>query len=170
MVFRGLHSYRQRVRVITPFSNNFVELFLHIEWVCKSFWKESLTRTSSSFISVMQGLHFQIRVGVFNCQEKDLFRYLRYCGKKTNWMWFSLVFALIDNDTRHHPGVIKVVKFWPLSWPVSLSIRVHTTLIHIRFVKFLSQSHNKWAIVWIQVIFAKNALTDRENFRISLVV
>ena len=142
MVFRGLHSYRQRVRVITPFSNIFFNLFLHIEWVCKSFWKESLTRTSSSFVSVMQGLHFQIRVGVFNCQEKDLFRYLRYCGKKTNWMWFSVVFALIDNDTRHHPGVITVVKFWPLRWRVSLSIRVHTTLNHIRFVKFLSHIIN----------------------------
>ena len=46
--YRGLHSYRQRLRVITLFSNIFL-LFLHFEQVCKRFWKESLTRTSSSF-------------------------------------------------------------------------------------------------------------------------
>ena len=30
----------------------------------------------------MQRVHFQVRVGVFSCQDKYLFRYLWYCGKK----------------------------------------------------------------------------------------
>ena len=49
----------------------------------------------------MQRVHFQVRVGVFSCQYKYLFR---YCGKKTNRMWFSVVSTLIDNDTGHHSG------------------------------------------------------------------
>ena len=46
---RGLYSYRQRVRVIRLFPNNFYVLFLHVERVCKRFWKENLTCTSSWF-------------------------------------------------------------------------------------------------------------------------
>ena len=56
-------------------------------------------------------------------------------------MWL----CLIDNDTRHHSGqnLLRThsaapresTTFWPLWWRVSLSIRVHTTLNHIRFVK-----------------------------------
>ena len=49
VVFRGLYSYRQRLRIITLFPNIFFVLFLYVERFCKSFWKESLTRTSSSF-------------------------------------------------------------------------------------------------------------------------
>ena len=30
----------------------------------------------------MQRVHCQVRVGVFSCQDKYLFRYLWYCGKK----------------------------------------------------------------------------------------
>ena len=33
-------------------------------------------------ICIMQRVHFQIRVVVFSCQDKDLFRYVWYCGKK----------------------------------------------------------------------------------------
>ena len=33
-------------------------------------------------ICIMQRLHFQVRIGVFNCQDKDLLRHLWYCGKK----------------------------------------------------------------------------------------
>ena len=50
MVYRGLYSYRQQVRVITRFPNIFFRIFfLYVERFCKSFWKEGLTRTSSSF-------------------------------------------------------------------------------------------------------------------------
>ena len=33
---------------------------------------------------IVQRVHFQVRVGVFSCQDKYLFRYLWYCGKKKN--------------------------------------------------------------------------------------
>ena len=52
--------------------------------------------------------------------------------------------SFIDNDTRHHSGQNVVdwrgaaewvrSKFWPLWWRVSLSIKLYTTLNHIRFV------------------------------------
>ena len=38
---RSTHHY--------SFPEHFFALFLHVEWVCKSFWKESLTGTSTSF-------------------------------------------------------------------------------------------------------------------------
>ena len=62
----------------------------------------------------------------------------------TNRMWFSVGYNRIDNNARHHSGQNVVDsrgaaewvrdKFWPLWWRVSLSIRVYTTLNHIRFV------------------------------------
>ena len=33
-------------------------------------------------ICIIQRVHCQVRVGVFSCQDKYLFRYLWYCGKK----------------------------------------------------------------------------------------
>ena len=53
----------------------------------------------------MQRVHFQVGVGVFNCQQTlkqrflPLFLMLWY---KTNRMWLSVVCILIDNDTGHH--------------------------------------------------------------------
>ena len=81
VVYRGLYSYRQRVRVITRFLNIFFVLFLRIKRV-----------------------HCQVRVGVFSCQDKYLFRYLWYCGNKTNRVWFSVVCTLVDNDTCYNGG------------------------------------------------------------------
>ena len=59
-------------------------------------------------------------------------------------MWFSVVYSLIDNDTRHRSGqnLLRTRSaapresrtFWLLWWCVSLSIRLYTTLNHIRFV------------------------------------
>ena len=49
MVHRGPYSYRQRVRVITLLPNIVFVLFLYVERFWKSYWMESLTRTSSSF-------------------------------------------------------------------------------------------------------------------------
>ena len=37
MVYRGLYSYRQGVRVTTVFPNIFLVLFLYVERFCKSF-------------------------------------------------------------------------------------------------------------------------------------
>ena len=39
----------------------------------------------------MQRVHFQIRVGVFNCQDNDFFDIV----VKTNRMWFSVVYSLL---------------------------------------------------------------------------
>ena len=68
-------------------------------------------------------------------------------------MWFSVVCTFINNDTRHHSGQNVVDskgsaewvrnKFWPLWWRVSLSIEVHTTLDHIRFVFYHNIKHNE---------------------------
>ena len=53
----------------------------------------------------MQLVHFQVRVGVFSCQDKYLFRYLWYCGKKRGLAW-SVLFVLLSTTIR----VITVVK------------------------------------------------------------
>ena len=117
VVYRDLYSYRQRVRVITLFPSNFFALFLHVERVCKSFWKESLrTRTSSYFdvIWIMQSVHFQVRVDIFNCQQiltkNSLVIFDIVVKKTTNRIWFSVVCTLIDNDTRHlHKAMIIIL-------------------------------------------------------------
>ena len=49
VIYRGLYSYPQWLRFITLFPNNAFLLPQRVERVCKSFWKENLTRTSSSF-------------------------------------------------------------------------------------------------------------------------
>ena len=69
--------------------------------------------------------------------DKDFFRYLWYCGKITNRMWFSLLCTLMDNNMCHHSGqnllwTCESTTFWPLWWLVSLSIRVQTMLkVHL---------------------------------------
>ena len=72
----------------------FFLLLLHSEQVCKSFWKESLTRISNARALSSRSRNL----------DKAFFRYLWYCGKKTNRMWFSVVSTLIDNHTGHHSG------------------------------------------------------------------
>ena len=129
-----------------------------------------LYQTASELVVVKYGesakhMHFQIQVVVFSCQDKDLFRYVWYCGKKTNRLWLSVVCTLNDNDMRHHSGqnVLQThlaaaphesTSFWPLWWRVLLSIRVQTTLNHIRFVKYFSllismRDRNLELIVWL---------------------
>ena len=76
----------------------------------------------------MGRVYFQVWVGVFNCQDKDLFRYLWHCGKKQ--IEYSVVWSVLLSTTIR---VITVVKICC----VSLSIRVHTTLNHIRLVNSL---------------------------------
>ena len=47
----------------------------------------------------MQRVHFQIRVGVFNCQ---LSLSLILWQKEQIEMWFIVVCTLIENGTRHY--------------------------------------------------------------------
>ena len=71
----------------------------------------------------------------------------------TNRMWLSVACTLIDNNKRHHSGQNVVDSrgaaewvcnnFWPLWWRLSLSIRVHTTFNHIRFVFYHNIKHNE---------------------------
>ena len=68
-------------------------------------------------------------------------------------MWLSMVCTLIDDNTRNHSGQNVVDsrgaaewvcnKFWPLWWRISLSIRVHTRLNHIRFLFYHNIKHNE---------------------------
>ena len=84
MDYRGLHSYRQRVRVRTLFPNIFFVLFLYVERVCESFWKESLTRTSSTSNAAraLSSGCFQLSTNPSTNPDKDFCRYLWSCGKK----------------------------------------------------------------------------------------
>ena len=54
----------------------------------------------------MQRVHFQVRVGVFNCQQvlTEISFVIFDIVVKTNRMWFSVVCAFIDNDTGRHSG------------------------------------------------------------------
>ena len=56
-------------------------------------------------------------------------------------MWFSVVCTLSDNDTSHHNGqnLLYIRSAAPRDHcddAYSMSIRVQTTLNHIRFVKY----------------------------------
>ena len=62
------------------FPKHFFVLFLHIKRVYKSFIKGK-SDAYKQLICIMQRVHFQVRVGVFSCQDKYLFRCLWYCGK-----------------------------------------------------------------------------------------
>ena len=59
-------------------------------------------------ICIMQHVHFQVGVDVFNCEQmltKISFVIFDIAvKKKTNQMWFIVVCTLIDNDTCHHSG------------------------------------------------------------------
>ena len=66
------------------FPKHFLVLFLHVERrICESFWKESLTSTSSHLHNAARTLSsasrcFQLSTNL----DKDFCRYLLYCGKE----------------------------------------------------------------------------------------
>ena len=53
------------------FPKHFFELFVHIKQV----FVKGKSDACKQLICIMLHVHFQIRVGVFNCQDKDLFRF-----------------------------------------------------------------------------------------------
>ena len=125
VVYRGLYSYRQRVRVIARFPKIFFVLFLHIKRVCKSFWRESLTRTSSHLHNAASALSNPSRCFQLS---RERFRF------------FDIVDSPVSLILRTHSAAPREsTTFWPLWWRVSLSIRLYTTLNHIRFVKLQLQ-------------------------------
>ena len=104
MWFCGLYSYRQWVRFITLFPNNVFLLFLHVERVCKSFWKESWRGQVAHLHNAARALSSRSRCFQLS-KIKSLQRFLSLSlilRCKTNWMWLSVVCILIDNDTSHH--------------------------------------------------------------------
>ena len=101
MVYRGLYSYRQRVRVITLFPNICFRIIL-------SDFGKVFERKSDAYkwlICIMQRVHFQVRVVVFNCQQilvKISFVIFVFvikkqieCGLAWHW-WNSTDLGLID--------------------------------------------------------------------------
>ena len=92
MVYSGLHSYQERGRAITLFLNIFFVLFQHVEQVCKSFSKESLTRTSSSFAQCSAcTFKFESVFSIVNKSKEISFVIVIFdIVAKTNRMWFSV--------------------------------------------------------------------------------
>ena len=63
-------------------------------------------------------VHFQIGVGVFNCQQILKQRFLTLSlilWYKANRMWLSVVCILIDNDTDHHSRQDLLLYSWRFS-------------------------------------------------------
>ena len=98
MVYRGLYSYWQQVRIITLFPN----IFFHIVSACWASLQRFLKGKSDVYKylnCLMQRVHFQVQVGVFNCQQQILTKnsfVIFDIVVKTNRMWFSIVCTLID--------------------------------------------------------------------------
>ena len=111
VVYRGLYSYRQRVRFITLFPNIFFVLFLHKGKV----WRVRAAHLHNTARAVSNPSR---------CFQLSKQRFISLCLLRT-----------------HSAAPRESTTFWPLWWRVSLSrvslsIRVPTTLNHIRFVKF----------------------------------
>ena len=93
--------------------------------------------------------------GSFGKSDKDFFRYLWYCGKKQNRMWFSVVctgglWCVIDSlgcaSWLHNI----------LTTVITLSIREQTTLKYITFTQRNSQSEcqNVFHFLLTQIMFS----------------
>ena len=103
MWFRGLYSYRQWVRFITLFPNNVFLLLLHVERVCKSFWKGSWRVQVAHLHNEARALSSRSRCFQLSTDLKAKISFVIFMlWYKTNRMWLSLVCILIDNDTGHH--------------------------------------------------------------------
>ena len=59
-------------------------------------------------ICIMQRLHCQGRVGVFSCQDKYLFRYLCYCGRKKQ-VECGLAWSVLLSTTIRVITVVKML-------------------------------------------------------------
>ena len=69
MVYRGLYSYRQGVRVITVFPNIVFVLFLYVERFCKSFFLLCITNLEELVQTILSLLFWSVsecRVPLFN--------------------------------------------------------------------------------------------------------
>ena len=116
-----------------------------------------------------QRLEIEELIIIFNLIKEDLSRQFLLVGNFTNWMWFSVVCTLIENDVRHHSGQNIVSgeaqysrvhnKFWLPWWRVSLTIRVQKKLNHIWFVNFTTISASK------EMLFFPERVQDGTHWR-----
>jgi len=89
--YNGLYSYGQRLRVITLFPNIFSYCFCILSEFAKDFerivWRVQVAylHNAARALSSLSRC-FQLSTNL----DRDFFRYLWYCGKKTNRMSFSV--------------------------------------------------------------------------------
>ena len=69
VVYRGLYTFWQRVRVHKSFPKHFFVLFLHVERRDLRKFLRGNSDAYNELICIMQHVHFQVRVGVLNCQQ-----------------------------------------------------------------------------------------------------
>ena len=118
------------------------------------------------------------------------------CCWRTHKLKQSARYVMYVNLLRTHLAVPREsTKFWPLWWPVSLSIRILTTLYHIRFVLYhnigvneinicldnwkhrlvLESAHAalcKWAICTRQIFRSKtftNSLNIKKQYNVYVI-
>ena len=125
VVYRGLYSYRQQYASLLFSQTRFFLIFSAYLTSLQKFLKGK-SDAYKQLICIMQ------RVGVFNCQDKYLFRYLWYCGK--NQIECGLACrGLYCYRQRHHIassqcskfvadslGCASSTAFWPLWWRVTV--------------------------------------------------
>ena len=116
MFYRGLYSYRQRLRVITLFPNIFSYCFCMLSEFAKGFERKVwhvqvayLHNAARALSSVSRC--FQLSTNV----DRDFFRYLWYCGKKHR-MLFSV-------------ALVKIHWFGCINWHAFLPIRMQKLLL-----------------------------------------
>ena len=86
MVYCGLYSYRQRVRVITLSPNIFSYYFCGmLSDFAKVFERRIWPVRVAHLHNAARAFQLSTNLG------KDFFRYLWYCAKKANRMWFSVL-------------------------------------------------------------------------------
>ena len=95
MFYRGLYSYRQRLRVITLFPNIFSYCFFMLSEFVKGFerkvWRVRVAHLHNAARALSSlSRCFQLSTNL----DRDFFRYLWYCGKKQiecrlAWHWWN---------------------------------------------------------------------------------
>ena len=95
MFYRGLYSYRQRLRVITLFPNIFSYCFCMLSEFVKGFerkvWRVQVAHLHNAARALSSlSRCFQLSTNL----DRDFFRYLWYCGKKQiecrlAWHWWN---------------------------------------------------------------------------------
>ena len=110
----------------------------------------------------MQRVHCQVRVGVFSCQDKYLFRYLWYCGKKTYRMWFRWS-VLLSTTIRVITCYYSSICCCATNWATSQSARFTLVIEYVSSIHpwansrcWISQSERALCFSYVVIIFFTN--------------